>query len=114
MSENTFIERRQCIRIPIDTEITFTINSDNSHIYQGTSQNLCTNGIYLTTDYMAKLDDRIELTLITHEEDLAPLIAKGKVIRCKFDKKRAELFHISVEFDETHENWIQTFTKAIN
>ena len=114
MSENAFIERRQCIRIPIDTEITFTINGDTRYIYRGTSQNLCTNGIYLTTDYAAKLDDRIELTLVSHEKELPPLIAKGKVIRCKFDKKRAELFHISVEFDETHENWIQTFTKTIN
>ena len=114
MSENHFQEKRHCIRIPIETLITFIINGNNDHSYQGTSQNLCTNGIYITTDYAAKLDDQIEITLITTEENLAPLIAEGKVVRCKFDKKNADLFHISVEFSETHENWIQTFTDTIS
>ena len=111
MSENDFEEKRRCIRIPIETVITFLINDDATS-YQGTSQNLCTNGIYITTGYAAKLDDHIKITLNTNEENIQPLIAEGKVVRCKFDKKNADLFHMSVEFSETHENWIQVFTDA--
>jgi c-di-GMP-binding flagellar brake protein YcgR len=111
MSENNVEERRNCVRIPIETIITFIINDDVTP-YQGTSQNLCANGIYITTDYAAKLDDRIKVTLNTNEENIQPLLAEGKVVRCKFDKKNTDLFHMSVEFSETHENWIQVFTSA--
>ncbi|MBL1321640.1 MAG: PilZ domain-containing protein [Methylophaga sp.] len=112
MSENDLAERRNCIRIPIETLITFTIDSNDGLTYQGTSQNLCSNGIYITTDYAAKLDDHIKIVLDTYEDNIEPLIAEGKVVRCRFDKKNADLFHISVEFSETHENWIQVFTDA--
>ncbi len=110
MSENNFEERRRCIRIPIETLITFTIEGHDNITHQGTSQNLCANGIYITTRYAAKLDEHIKLILNTYEENLQPLIAEGKVVRCKFDKKNTDLFHVSVEFSETHENWIQVFT----
>ncbi len=112
MSENDFDERRRCVRIPIETLITFTIDGNNNLTYQGTSQNLCSNGIYITTNYAAKLDDHIKIVLDAYEENIEPLVAEGKVVRCRFDKKNADLFHMSVEFSETHENWIQVFTDA--
>ncbi len=110
MAQNSVEDRRNCVRIPVETLITFTIDNNNDKTFHGTSQNLCSNGIYITTNYAANLNDQIKITLDTFEENIEPLIAEGKVVRCKFDKKNADLFHISVEFSETHENWIQVFT----
>lgn len=112
MSENDFAEKRHCVRIPIETVITFTIDDNDDLTFKGTSQNLCSNGIYITTSYAAKLNDHVKIVLESYDENIAPLIAEGKVVRCKFDKKNADLFHISVEFSETHENWIQVFTDS--
>ena len=112
MSKNTYKEKRAFVRVPIETLVTFTINDHNEIPYRGTSQNLCARGLYITTNYAAKLDDQIRVILNTNEKNVQPLIAEGKVVRCKFDKKNTDLFHVSIAFTELHETWVQTIATS--
>lgn len=112
MAEKIYQEKRRFVRIPIETRISFTVNDNENIQHSGTSQNLSAGGIYITTTYALKLGNQIKIVLITSENDEQPLIAEGKVVRCKFDKKNSDLFHVSIEFTETHEYWIQTIVNS--
>jgi len=107
MSQNDvpdFQEKRRFPRITIEKELTFTINDCDDVLYVGTTQNLCTCGVYLTTDCSQKLGTKIKIMLNAHEH---PLIAEGNVVRCKFDKKDTELFHVSIELPHPSKHWQQ-------
>lgn len=114
MSEVNYEEKRSYIRRSIETPVTFTINDDNNVSHHGTSQNLSVKGLYMTTDFGPKLDDKIKVILEPIADHLLPLVAAGKVVRCKFDKKDADLYHVCVEFSETHDSWQQILTTPNN
>tara|TARA_R110002049_G_scaffold273930_2_gene451858 strand:- start:459 stop:818 length:360 start_codon:yes stop_codon:yes gene_type:complete len=99
MPKNNFKEKRQFTRTTIETQISFTINEHDEVSYYGTSQNLCASGVYLTTNHSPKLGNHIKITFIKNNG--VNLITEGKVVRCKFDKKDPNLFHVSVELSET-------------
>ncbi|RKZ87639.1 MAG: hypothetical protein DRQ39_03875 [Gammaproteobacteria bacterium] len=100
-------EKRAFIRRSIETPVTYTINDNDDNPHHGTSQNLSVKGLYMTTDFGPKLGDKIEVVLEPIAVNLLPLVAAGKVVRCRFDKKDADLFHVSIEFSEAHESWQQ-------
>ena len=105
MTKVNYDEKRAFVRRSIETQVTFTINDNNDLSHHGVSQNLSVKGLYMTTDFGPKLGDNIKVVLEPIAAHLLPLVAAGKVVRCKFDKKDADLFHVSVEFSETHESW---------
>jgi len=105
MAEVKYNNKRGFIRRSIETQVTFTINDNNDIAHHGTSQNLSVKGLYMTTDFGPKLGDKIKVILEPIAAHLLPLVAAGKVVRCRFDKKDADLFHVSIEFAETHESW---------
>ncbi|NOQ82073.1 MAG: hypothetical protein GQ548_06085 [Methylophaga sp.] len=110
MSENKFQEKRQFERFSVETPVSFTTNRNDTISYSGTSQNLCARGLYITTHYAAKLGEQIKLILSTGDTYEHSFTIEGKVVRCKFDKKEADLFHVSIEFSDTHETELQIVT----
>lgn len=110
MSENKFREKRKFERFPVETQVSFTTNSNNTISYSGTSQNLCARGLYITTHYAAKLGEQIKLILSAGDSYEHSFTIEGKVVRCKFDKKDVDLFHVSIEFSDTHEAELQIIT----
>lgn len=106
MSKHHDKERRSFERYTIKESVTFfTINHHNIIPHSGNSQNLSACGIYLITDYALKLGDEVIIVLDQRETHTDILAAEGKVVRCKFDKKNTNLFHVSIEFSEPHESW---------
>lgn len=102
-------ERRRFSRVALETQISFSITDTDSDIsYSGTTQNISAGGIYLTTDHAPKLGNHIKIVL--NENVGTHLITEGTVVRCKFDKKDPDLFHVSVEFSEIQEYLVQSIT----
>ena len=110
MPKNDYEEKRQFPRIAIETQISFTIDDQDQVSYHGISQNICAYGIYLTTDHAPKLGNHIKI--IFNKNHGANLIVKGKVVRCKFDKKDPNLFHVSVELSEMLPHLQQVITDS--
>jgi len=110
MSNIDFKEKRSHSRHSIDTPITFTMDDNDDLPCSGTSQNLSANGIYITTDHAPKLDTEIRIVLNSIGHHTPPMIIEGRVVRCKFDKKDPDLFHVSIEFAEIHEACVQIIT----
>lgn len=111
MPKNDYQEKRQFPRIAIETQISFTIDDQDQVFYYGISQNICAYGIYLTTNHAPRLGNHIKI--VFDDNDGASLIAVGKVVRCKFDKKDPNLFHVSVELSETLPCLEQVITKSM-
>ncbi len=113
MSDTDLQEKRQFVRFEIEAKITFTLSDNDDVFYQGTSQNSCAGGIYITTNHLAKLGEQIKLILPSYDKKKSPSIVEGTVVRSKFDKKNAELFHVSIEFSAPHEQQLQTLSESV-
>mgnify|MGYP000630248435 CR=1 FL=1 len=105
-----FKEKRSYRRHSVEAPITFTMDHNDDKPCNGTSQNLSANGIYITTDHAPKLDTEIRIVLNANGQHTPPIIIEGRVVRCKFDKKDPNLFHVSIEFAKIHEASIQIMT----
>jgi len=110
MSNNDFKEKRNYSRHSLDSPVTFTMAHNDDIPCNGTSQNLSASGIYITTDHAPKLDTEIRILLNTSGKHTPPIMIEGRVVRCKFDKKDPDLFHVSIEFAEIHEACVQIMT----
>jgi len=110
MSKNDFKEKREQARHSVDSPITYTMDRNDDNPCNGTSQNLSASGIYITTDHAPKLDTEIRIVLNASGKQTPPMIIEGRVVRCKFDKKDPDLFHVSIEFAEIHEACVQIIT----
>ena len=111
MPKNDYEEKRKFTRVAIETQISFTIDDHDEVSYDGISQNQCARGIYLTTNHAPKLGNHIKI--VFNKNDGASVFAEGKVVRCKFDKKDPNLFHVSVELSETLPFLEQAITKSM-
>jgi hypothetical protein len=98
-AQNDYEEKRRFTRVTIETQISFAINNQEEVSYSGISQNQCARGIYLSTNHAPRLGTHIKI--VFNQNHGSSVIAVGKVIRCKFDKKGPNLFHVSVELAET-------------
>jgi hypothetical protein len=108
MLKKDYEEKRQFTRVAIETQISFTIDDHDEVSYYGISQNQCARGIYRTTTHAPRLGNQIKV--VFNDKDGTSLIPVGKVVRCKFDKKDPNLFHVSVELSETLPFMEQTIT----
>jgi hypothetical protein len=111
MPKNDYEEKRQFTRVAIETQISFTIDDHDEVSYDGISQNQCARGIYLTTNHAPRLGNQIKI--VFNDIDGTSSIAVGKVVRCKFDRKDPNLFHVSVELSETLPFMEQTITDSM-
>jgi|GEM_PF-522573 len=111
MPKHDYQEKRRFTRIAIQAQISFTINDHDELSYKGIIQNLCACRVYIITNHPPKLGNHIKIIL--NENDGSSLIAEGNVVRCKFDKKDPNLFHVSAEFSETDQYLEQTITNSM-
>ncbi len=93
-------ERRGAVRIDAQIDVRFTLNGNHDIAHQGTSQNLSTSGLYMTTNFGPRIGDDIALLMNLDGKRLQSSITKGIVVRSRFDKKDNKLFHVSVAFTE--------------
>jgi hypothetical protein len=90
-------EKRDYNRMPVKTEVQFTLN-DEETLYIGLSQDLSATGILISADCDAKSGDNIEVMIQTDDDRFAPFLAKGVVIRAAPDPDHAEHVLISAQF----------------
>jgi len=110
MGNTNYTEKRSHARTPIKAPVIYTMDHNDDEPCSGTSQNLSSSGIYITTAHAPKLNTDIRIVLSSNDKHSAPMVIEGKVVRCKFDKKNPDLFHVSIEFSEIHEACVQIIT----
>lgn len=110
MDNNNYTEKRSHARALIKTPVFYTMDHNDDEPCCGTSQNLSASGIYITTDHAPKLDTDVRIVLSSNDKHSPPMVIEGKVVRCKFDKKDPDLFHVSIKFAETHEACVHIMT----
>jgi len=75
-------DRRDFVRIEIDSEITYRIRN-SPRIYGGQAKNLSGNGIGFETEDEIRTDTIIEVSLRTRASDkIPPLNIEAQVVRC--------------------------------
>ena len=94
-------EKRQFVRIRIETLVHFTIVGQSEPVYFGTSQNLSANGLYMTTEQKLKTGEEIEIVMNSEGQTIPPFVAHGLIKRCEADTENPKLYHVSVELTET-------------
>lgn len=102
MSESQHDEKRKFIRMRIESIVHFTVIGGSGSVYYGTSHNLSTTGLYMTTEQPLELGTEIEIIMNPEGKMLPPFVAQGKVIRSVTDEDDHTLNHISIEFTETN------------
>lgn len=102
MSEKLYDEKRQFVRMRIETLVHFTIHGQSEPVYYGTSHDLSATGLYMTTEVELEPDTEIEIIMNSEGKMLPPFVAHGVVKRCIADEKTPNLNHISIELTETN------------
>jgi hypothetical protein len=95
MDGNYYEEKRDFVRMKVDTQIMFSMKGDQN-IYYGKSINLSATGLYMTTNHELSVGSHIELVMNPNGDSLPPFITEGEVLRCEVDTDDDTLFHISV------------------
>ncbi|MDH5357761.1 MAG: PilZ domain-containing protein [Gammaproteobacteria bacterium] len=100
MAGQDYEEKRDFVRMRIETQVTYTIKGNSGITHHGDSQDLSATGLYMTTDYALSVGDIIDIIMNPSGERLPPFTAQGKVIRCVTDENDANLFHVSAELSQ--------------
>lgn len=79
-SERSYEEKRNFIRMKVDTMVTFT-KSDGKERYEGRCRNLSGAGMLLETRKKLEMGDRVRVTIPSEGPDFAPLEAIVEVVR---------------------------------
>ena len=80
LSNRAFTEKRNFIRMKIDTMITFTITGGGER-YEGKCKNLSGNGMLLETEKKLKTGDNLCITVPSENSEFANLNATAEVLR---------------------------------
>ena len=102
MVDDSYEEKRDFIRMRIETQVSYTLNGNPDSVYQGTSLDLSATGMYMVTDHKPKLGDQIDIIMSPSSDRLPPFMAEGKVVRCEVNKEQPTFFDVSVELTKTN------------
>lgn len=80
LSNRAFNEKRNFIRMKIDTMITFSIVG-GSERYEGKCKNLSGNGMLIETEKKLKLGDNVSIVVPSENSEFANLNATAEVLR---------------------------------
>ena len=100
MAEHNYEEKRDFVRMRIETQVTYTVKGNSTVTHHGDSQDLSATGLYMTTDYALTVGNLIDIVMNPNGERLPPFATQGKVIRSITDENDANLFHVSVELSQ--------------
>ena len=97
MVDRFHIEKRDFLRMSIETPVTYTVKgkSDISHI--GISQDFSATGLYMISDFAPAVGDEVEFGINPSNQRLTPFIAKATVLSCTRDEENINTFHIKAE-----------------
>lgn len=111
MPQHDYQEKPRSPRITIETRVSFSIYDDyDDTYYSGVTQDICACGIDITTEHALKIGNNLKIVL---SESIGSLfVAEGTVVGCKFDNKDPNIFHVSIEFSEIQQSWIQAITDS--
>lgn len=101
MTGNYYEEKRNFVRMQIDTQVTYTLNGNADVTYHGKSMDLSATGLLMITDHQLTVGDKIEIVMNPSGERLPPFIAQGSVIRSEPSQGRARAFNVSIKLVST-------------
>ncbi|NOQ93698.1 MAG: PilZ domain-containing protein [Methylophaga sp.] len=101
MVDHNYDEKRNFVRMNIETQITFTVKNSNGQSHQGKSGDLSATGLYMSTDFALSEGDEIDIIMNPNGERLPPFVAEGTVLRVTNDEDNGQLFHVSVTLSKT-------------
>ena len=94
MIDYDYDEKRDFIRMNIETHITYTIKDSDRQSHDGLCDNLSATGLSMVTRYALEEGCKIELIMEPNGDKLPPLVAEGTVLRV--EEKGSEKFHVSI------------------
>lgn len=101
MTETTQEEKRDFVRMSIDTIVSFKITGAGNEQHQGITRNLSASGLQMTTDATLDIGDEIELVMNHGNAKLPPFLATGKVVR-REASDNGDILHVSLSLIETN------------
>lgn len=90
-------EKREFMRMSVETPIKFTVLNNPDKFYSGSSHDFSATGLYFTSTFSPEIDDEIEFIMTPSNKKLPPFIAKATVLSCTSDKGNRKLFHVRVK-----------------
>lgn len=102
MAGNDYEEKRDFVRMRIDTQVTYSLNGNSDVTHHGNSMDLSATGLYMVTDFQPAIGDKIEIVMNPSSDRLPPFVAEGKVIRSQPSEDKPHLFNVSIELINTH------------
>jgi len=101
MAGNDYEEKRDFVRMRIDTQVTYSLNGNPDVTHQGNSMDLSATGLFMVTEFQPSVGDAIEIVMNPSSDRLPPFVAAGKVIRSEPNEDKSHLFNVSVELMTT-------------
>lgn len=102
MSDHNYDEKRDFVRMNIETQITYTVKNSAGQPHHGKSGDLSATGLYMHTDFELSEGDEISLVMNPSGERLPPFTADGKVLRVTLDEgDKQNSYHVSVALTKT-------------
>jgi len=98
MSDHDYDEKRDFVRMNIETQITYTVKNSDGQTHHGKSGDLSATGLYMDTDFALSEGDEIDIIMNPNGDRLPPFIAEGKVLRVTNDDNK---FQVSVTLTKT-------------
>ena len=81
MSDRSYEEKRNFIRMKVDTMVTFCKADGGKERYEGRCRNLSGAGMLLETQKKLELGDKLRVTIPSEGPDFSPLDAIVEVVR---------------------------------
>ncbi len=94
------IEKREFVRMNVETEITFTI-AGSDIVHRGKSADLSATGVHIVASIAPAIAEQISLIMKPSNDRLRPFEAEGNVVRVVPDDDDKNLFHISIHLTKT-------------
>jgi len=102
MSDSNYDEKRDFVRMNIETQITYTVKGSDGQVHHGTSGDLSATGLYMHTDFGLSEDDEISIVMNPNGDRLPPFTAEGKVLRVTLDEgDKQNSYHVSITLTQT-------------
>jgi len=102
MSDYGSDEKRNFVRMNIETQITYTVKNSDGQPHHGRSGDLSATGLYMHTDYKLSEGDEISIVMNPSGDRLPPFTAEGKILRVTIDEgHKQNAYHVSVTLTKT-------------
>ncbi len=101
MTDYDYEEKRNFVRMNIETQITYKVKGSDGQSHHGTSDNLSATGLSMKTDYALEEGCEIELVMNPSGDRLPPFVAEGSVLRVEADDSAPGQYQVSISLTKT-------------